>query len=83
MQAKQALKRFFEEKKLEHRTFVVEHNGILHMVESDFLQNMIVNHIPPYEQEEIWEIIAKIDFQNGDVNHFLEYLANGYVKTNF
>ena len=83
MQAKQALKYFFEEKQLEHRTFVVEHNGMFHIIESDFLQDVIVNHTPPHEQEEIRKIIAQIDFRNGDVNHFLNHLAVAYVKTNF
>lgn len=83
MEAKQALKYFFEEKQLEHRTFAVEHNGMVHMIESDFLQDVIVNHTPPNEQEQIRGIIAQIDFRNGDVNHFLEHLAKGYVHTNF
>lgn len=83
MQAKQALKYFFEEKQLEHRTFAVEHNGTVHMIESDFLQDVIVNHTPAHEQEQIRAIIAQIDFRNGDVNHFLEHLAVSYVKNNF
>lgn len=83
MQAKEALKRFFEEKQIENRTFVIEHNGRIHMVDTDFLKDVIVNHTPPHEQEQIRAIIAQIDFRNGDVNHFLEHLAKAYVKTNF
>lgn len=83
MNAKEALKRFFEEKELEPRTFSVEHNGTVHLVECEILQNIIVNHTPPHEQEKIRAIIAQIDFRNGDINHFLEHLATAYVKTNF
>lgn len=83
MEAKQALKNFFEEKVIEHRTFVVEHNGRLFMIESDFLQDVIINHAPPHEQEKIRGIIARIDFRNYDVNHFLEHLARCYVFNNF
>lgn len=83
MQAKQALKFFFEEKEIEAKTFAVEHNGTIHMVESEFLQDVIVNHTPPHEQEQVRAIIAQIDFRNGDVNHFLEHLATGYIRTNF
>lgn len=83
MSAKVALKRFFEEKEIEHRTFAVEHNGTVHMVESDFLQTIIIDHTPTGEQMQIRAIIAQIDFRNEDVNHFLEHLAQGYIKSNF
>jgi hypothetical protein len=81
--AQAALKLFFEEKEIEHRTFHVSHNEQSHMIESDFLQDVIINHTPKNEQEKIRAVIAQIDFRNGDVNHFLEHLANAYVKTNF
>lgn len=83
MKVKEALQRFFEEKELEQRTFPVKHNGTVHMVESDFLQDIIINHTPDEEQEQIWKIIAQIDYRNGDINHFLEHLAKSYIKTNF
>lgn len=60
MNAKEALRRFFEEKQLESRTFAVEHNGTVHMIESEFLQDVIVNHTPPHEQEQIRKIIARM-----------------------
>jgi hypothetical protein len=79
----QALKRFFEEKELEDRTFAVDHNDFMHMVESDFLKDIIVNHTPTIEQKQIWTIITKSDFKDGDINHFLGHLATGYIRTNF
>jgi hypothetical protein len=83
MDAKEALKRFFEEKELEPRTFVVRHRDQLHLIDTNFLIDVIVNHTPRHEQEQIRAIIARIDFRNGDVNHFLEHLAKGYVHANF
>ncbi|MEK8217178.1 hypothetical protein [Paenibacillus sp. FSL L8-0463] len=81
--AQQALKRFFEEKELEDRAFAVEHKDFVHMVESDFLKDIIVNHTPTIEQKQIWTLITMIDFKDGDINHFLEHLATGYIRTNF
>lgn len=83
MNAKRSLELFFEEKDLEQRIFVVEHNELIHMVESDYLQDIIINHTPAAVQKKILEIIVKIDFCNGDVNDFLEHLARGYIKNNF
>lgn len=83
MSVKNKLKIFFEEKDLPHATFEVEHEGLRHYVESDVLQDVIVNHTPTHEQEKIYDIIVKIDFLNGDVNHFLKHLAEGYVKNNY
>lgn len=53
------------------------------MVECDFLIDVITNHTPDHEQKKILDIIFQIDFKNGDVHHFLEHLATGYVKTNY
>lgn len=83
MKAKEALRRFFKEKGLENLTFFVEHDGIVHIVESDFLQDVIINHTSAYEQEQIQGIIAQIDLHNGDVDHFLKHLATSYIKTNY
>ncbi|OME69775.1 hypothetical protein BK120_33765 [Paenibacillus sp. FSL A5-0031] len=81
--SKKKLKTFFDEKELEPRTFSISHNEKVHMVESDFLINLIVNSTPEHEQRKILEKIVAIDFKNGDVNHFLEHLAKGYVVNNF
>lgn len=83
MSVKRYLQLFFEEKKLEHRTFLVNHNGAVHIVESDFLQDLIINHTPIAEQERIRDILVEIDLYNGDVNRLLEHLAEGYIMTRF
>lgn len=66
---------FFEEKEIPHRVFEVEsNNGTMNMIPND----VVIEHIkaaPTTEQKQIEGILRKIDFMNGDVNHFLEHLA--------
>jgi hypothetical protein len=83
MSTKVTLKKFFEEKGLDSRTYEVSRKDTTHFVESEFLIDVIVNHTPPVEQEKILDTIVKIDFQNGDVHHFLKHLATAYVQTNY
>lgn len=75
MNAKASLKKFFEEKNLNPRIYQVSHKGTTHFVESEFLIDVIINRTPQGEQEQIRDMIVKIDFQNGDVHHFLQHLA--------
>lgn len=48
------------------------------MIKYDFLIDVII-----MSKKKILGIIVQIDFKNGDVHHFLEHLATGYVKTNY
>lgn len=77
------LKTFFEEKRLEDRIYSVSHGSKVHVVESGFVIDLIVNHSSEAEKEQIWPILSKLDFLNGNIHHFLEHLAKGYVLTNF
>jgi hypothetical protein len=74
---------FFEEKALDERTYEIENDGMTHFVESEFVIEVIKNSTSAAEQEQIANIIRKIDFMNGDVHHFLQHLATGYVKNNY
>jgi hypothetical protein len=76
------LETFFEEKALAERTYEVEHNGMLHFIQTDFVINL-VKSCSKGEQEKIANILRKIDFANGDVHHFLNHLATGYVVSNY
>jgi hypothetical protein len=65
---------FFDEKVIPETTFEVEGpSGI------NFIPNtVVIEHIksaPASEQKQIGNILRKIDFMNGNVNHFLEHLA--------
>lgn len=74
---------FFNEKDIEPRTFEVKHDGTVHLVDNAFLIEVICQSTPRTEQEQIAGILRQIDFKNGDVNHFLAHLAEGYVKNNY
>ena len=44
---------------------------------------VVIEHLKitsPSEQAEAKSILVKIDFHNGDVMHFLQYLAEGIAK---
>lgn len=74
------LQRFFEEKDIPEKTFEVEGpdwgmNSIPNAV--------VVEHISRARGEEleaIENILRKIDFHNGDVNHFFEHLAKAIAR---
>lgn len=73
------LKTFFEEKQLPHQSWEIQdQNGTSHYIDSDVVIEALMN-APAQEQEQAANIIRKIDFMNGDVNHFLKHLATGLV----
>lgn len=82
MTAKKYLKTFFEEKQLEPEIFRIEHKSSLHFVESDFLIETILNSCEE-EQVKIADLIRKIDFANGNINHYLKHLAKCYIATKY
>ena len=73
---------FFNEKQLPYETFEIEHNGQMHFVEMDFVIELIKT-APRPEQMQIRNTLVKIDFVNGNVNHFLKFLAESYIKMNY
>ena len=73
---------FFEEKEIHSKIFEIEAKGTTHFVENDFVIELI-KKTPASEKKQIENILRKIDFANGDVNHFLEHLAKGYVMNNY
>lgn len=73
---------FMEEKQLDSKVYEVEHNGDLHMIETEKVAELILKALPA-EQAQIKNTIVKIDFMNGNVHHFFNHLAMAYVKTNF
>jgi hypothetical protein len=75
--------RFFEEKDLPYKAFEIEHDEQTHFIDNEFVIELITQHTGEKELFEIIHIIRKIDFANGDVNHFLEHLAEGYVKSQY
>ena len=74
------LETFFAEKDLPEANWeLVDENGWTHVIGSA----VVLEHLaiaPVEEQEAIANIIRKIDFNNGDVNHFLQHLANALIN---
>ena len=73
------LRNFFAEKDIPEKTFeVVGPSG------KNWLPNtVVVEHIVlcgEDEAEQIGDVLRKIDFANGDVNHFLAHIAQALAK---
>ena len=71
---------FLDEKSVPYASWKIQdETGTTNFIDND----VVIEHIkiaPDHEQTKIRDILVKIDFQNGDVNHFLHYLAKGLVS---
>lgn len=77
------LERFIEEKELNlDHEFVFTKEGNTHFMSLEFLVELMFK-APKHEQEQIKNKIVYIDFKNGDVMHFFNFLAGAYIKTNY
>lgn len=74
------LKVFFEEKEIRFEAWEIDQNGMSHFIDTDFVIELIKG-APAHEKDQIANTLRKIDFMNGNVNHFLKYLAEAFVKT--
>lgn len=76
------LKTYFKEKDLDYELFEIEVNGQRHIISNyDVIELIAISSIE--EQEKIWSMIARIDFNNGNVNDYLKHLAKCYIMTNY
>jgi penicillin-binding protein-related factor A (putative recombinase) len=73
---------FFEEKEISYEMYEIEVNGELHMIHTNAVINLI-KQASKTEQETIANTLRKIDFVNGNVTHYLKFLAEAYIKTNY
>ena len=74
------LKTFFAEKDLiEENWTLTDEQGTVHIIGSAVVLEEVAN-ASVEEQNAIANIIRKIDFHNGDVNHFLQHLANALIN---
>jgi len=71
---------FFNEKNLPLENWELDDNdGVTHWISNE----VVIEHIhaaPRSEQEQIANVIRKIDFANGNVNHFLKHLAGALIN---
>jgi hypothetical protein len=74
---------FFEEKRLPLTSWEIVVGETTHYIDSDFVIDLISCIEDDDEAHQIEVILRKIDAQNGDVLHFLCFLAEEYLKTNF
>lgn len=77
------LRTFIEEKGLDYdHEFVYFHNETTHFMTLGALVEIMVK-ASAQEQKQIKDKIVYIDFKNGNVMHFLNFLGEAYIKTNF
>jgi hypothetical protein len=76
------LEKFFEEKEIPYKMFEIKHKGEVHLIDNDFIIELI-KKAPAVEKKAIGNMLRKIDFLNGNVNHYLEHLANGYINQRY
>jgi hypothetical protein len=70
---------FFEEKQVEYKEwFLTDKQGNLHIIDTDFVIDFLKKD--KIRSGTYANIIRKIDFANGNIHHFLEYVAKGLVK---
>lgn len=73
------LKTFFEEKNLPYQQWEIETSDTWHLIDNE----VVIEHVLLTEGDErrqIEDVIRKIDFMNGNVNHFLRHLAGALVE---
>lgn len=83
MTTKKWLETFFEEKQVPFQQWSIAHRDNIHIIDNEMVIEIIKNHCSKNEQEQIQHKLRQIDFANGDVNHFLKHLAEGYVRANY
>ena len=72
---------FLDEKNLPAKTWeITDSTGGWNMIDSEVVIEAIKS-CGAGEQAQIKNTIVKIDFHNGDVNHFFEHLAKGLIET--
>lgn len=71
-----------EEKGILENQFQVQVDGFVHFMA---VENVIelIEHAPSHEQKEIKRTFSMIDFKNGDLMHYIEFLAKAFIKTNY
>lgn len=75
-------KNMVEEKGLYNKEIQVEYNNLtFYMAVANIV--MLVEQASETKQEEIKNTMSKIDFHNGDIFHYLKFLALSYIKENY
>lgn len=75
-------RRMAEEKGILMDSFIVEVDGLAHMMNVDQIIHLI-ERAPEHEQKQIKNTFSKIDFYNGDLMDYIKFLAKAFIKTNY
>ena len=80
MRSQEYLNRFFEEKEIPYKIFEIQDkSGTVNFIDTDVIIENILS-APETEQTQIANVIRRIDFKNGDICHFLKFLAQQLVQ---
>ena len=74
------LNEFIDENELDRKqVFEIERGGAVHTMEFEVLVGSIIA-LPAEYQLKIKDKLVGIDVHNGDILHYLNYVAEGFVK---
>lgn len=71
-----------EEKGIITESFQVEVDSVLHIMNVSQVIHLIET-APTHEKKHIKDTFSKIDYHNGDLMHYIKFLAKAYIKTQF
>ena len=77
--AKNYLKNFFDEKDSIEKVFEVEFEGVNHIFSKEDVLTQLLS-LDNKTLDKIRIQLVKIDFVNGDVNHFFKYVLKGFLE---
>jgi len=74
-------KNFFAEKEIPSVTWEIEDATDVHIISNDFVIETL-QKLPANTREActIRDMLTRIDFANGNINHYLQHLATALVK---
>ena len=80
MTFKNWLKKFIDETDLDREhVFEFDHEGTLHLMEFENLVDSILS-LPEEHRKKIKDKLVGIDSENGDLMHYLNWVALGFIK---
>ena len=80
MKIERWLNEFIDESDLDlDHVFEIEHEGTLHLMDFEVVVDSILA-LPPKSQIKIKKKIVAIDSENGDIIHYLDWVALGFIK---
>jgi hypothetical protein len=74
------INRFFKEKEIDFKQWeLTSKDGTNHIIDNKLVIDYLKKN--PEQGKQAEPILRQIDFKNGDVNHFLKYIAQFIVDT--